>query len=65
MMNNPFEYRESAVERSIREERERADLYKHALGGGVVAEAIRQATATETLMRGSISTRPIAASSTR
>ena len=51
MMNNPFEYRESAIERFIREERERADLYKHALGGGAVAEAIRQATATDTLMR--------------
>ena len=26
-------------------------LYKHALGGGAVAEAIRQVTATEPLMR--------------
>lgn len=45
MTNNPFGWPENAAERFIREERQRAELYRSMLGGGGVAEAIKQASA--------------------
>lgn len=44
MRNNPFGLPETAADRFMREERERAKFYRDALGGGAVAEAIRQAS---------------------
>jgi hypothetical protein len=52
MRNNPFGLPESAVDRFLREERERTKLYKDLLGGGAVAEAMREANRTRDLMRG-------------
>lgn len=43
---------ESAVDRLIREERERSKLYRDVLGGGVVGEALRQVNDRQKLLRG-------------
>lgn len=51
MTNNPFGLPESAADRFIREERERAEFYRKMVGGGAVAEAIRQATSHQKLLR--------------
>lgn len=52
MRNDPFGLPETAVDRILREERERTNRYRDILGGGAAAEAIRQATKTTTLLRG-------------
>lgn len=52
MRNNPFGLPESAVDRFLREERERTKLYKDLLGGGAVAQAMRQVNRTRDLVRG-------------
>ncbi|HEX8483669.1 MAG TPA: hypothetical protein VF650_17350 [Allosphingosinicella sp.] len=52
MRNNPFGSPETAVDRFLREERERAALYRNVLGHGGVGEEIRQATEHHKLMRG-------------
>jgi hypothetical protein len=52
MRNNPFGLPESAVDRFLREERERTKLYKDALGGGAIAEAMREVNRTRDLVRG-------------
>lgn len=51
MMKNPFGLPESAAERFVREERERADFYRKMVGGGALAEAVKQATAHNRLLR--------------
>ena len=43
---------ESTIDRFMREERERANLYKTMMGGGAVAEAMREVNRTRDLMRG-------------
>lgn len=52
MTRNPFGFTETAADRYLREERERAKLFKDMLGGGAVATAIREATQARDLMRG-------------
>lgn len=52
MRNSPFGMPESAVDRLIREERERSKLYRDVLGGGVVGEALRQVNDRQKLLRG-------------
>jgi hypothetical protein len=52
MMNNPFGPPESAADRFMREERRRAELYRHALGGSTIIDAVTQATKARELMRG-------------
>ena len=52
MRDDQLRLPETAVERFMREERERAERYRDVLGGGAVAEAIRHATETEKLLRG-------------
>lgn len=51
MTNNPFGRPENAAERFIREERKRAELYRSMIGGGAVAEAIKQASTHIKLQR--------------
>ena len=51
MTSNPFGLPERATDRFLREERERGELYRKFVGGGVVAEAIRQATSHQKLLR--------------
>ncbi|MGU3389758.1 hypothetical protein [Sphingomonas sp. M1A8_2b] len=52
MRNNPFGLPETAVDRFLREERERANMYKDVFAGGAVAEAMRAATVPDRLFRG-------------
>lgn len=52
MRNNPFGLPETAVDRFLREERERANMFKDVFAGGAVAEAIRAATLHDRLFRG-------------
>ena len=52
MTDNPFGLRESVAERVMREERQRAELYRHALGGSTIIEAVNQATKARELLRG-------------
>jgi hypothetical protein len=52
MRTNPFGLPESATDRFLREERERAALYRNALGGSAVADAIRQAKTASEMLRG-------------
>lgn len=58
MTRNPFGFTETAADRYLREERERAKLFKDMLGGGAVATAIREATQARDLMRGMDFDRP-------
>lgn len=51
MTNNSFGLPESAADRFLREERERLEFYRKMVGGGAVAEAIRQATSHQKLLR--------------
>lgn len=48
-MKDPFGFPETAADRYLREERERARHYRDMLGGGTVAEAVRQATEQQRL----------------
>lgn len=59
MTNYPFVLPESAADRFLREERERIEFYRKHVGGGVVAEAIRQATSHQKLLRDLDSDRPV------
>ena len=52
MRKGPFGLPETATDRILREERERHELYRNMLGGGAVAEATRQATDHQKLLRG-------------
>jgi hypothetical protein len=52
MPTNPFGLPESAAERFLREERQRADLYRTALGGSAISDAVKQATTARDLLRG-------------
>lgn len=52
MRNNPLGLHETAVDRVIREERERASMFKDLFAGGAVAEAVRAATLHDKLFRG-------------
>ena len=52
MRTNPFGLPESATDRFLREERERAALYRNALGGTAVADAIKQAKTASEMLRG-------------
>lgn len=52
MRNSPFGLPETAVDRLLREERERANMFKDVFPGGAVAEAMRAATLHEKLFRG-------------
>lgn len=52
MRRNPFGFTETAADRYLREERERTKLFRDVLGGGAAAEAIRQATKEQELLRG-------------
>jgi hypothetical protein len=49
-MKDPFGFRESSVDRILREEHERARRYDDMLGGGAAAKAIREATNTKKLL---------------
>lgn len=51
MTNNPFGFPENAAERFLREEVKRAQFYKSMIGGGAVAEAIKQANTRQKLLR--------------
>lgn len=51
MTNNPIGLSEGAAERFIREERERIKFYESMVDGGAVAEAIKQATTHQKLLR--------------
>lgn len=51
-MNNPFGLPESAADRFMREERQRVELYRHALGGSTITDAVNHATKAKELMRG-------------
>lgn len=51
MRNNPFGLHETAVDRFLREERERASMFKDVFTGGAVAEAMRAATLQDRLFR--------------
>lgn len=52
MKNDPFGLSETAAERFLREDRERAAMFKDVFAGGVVAEAMRAATLHDKLFRG-------------
>lgn len=52
MRNNPFGLPETAVDRFLREERERANMFKDVFAGGAVAEAMRAETRRDRLFRG-------------
>ncbi len=52
MRNNPFGLPETAVDRFLREERERANMFKDVFAGGAVAEAMRAETLRDRLFRG-------------
>ncbi|RSU72090.1 hypothetical protein BRX37_19950 [Sphingomonas sp. S-NIH.Pt3_0716] len=51
MTNSPSGLPETAADRFLREERERAEFYRKMVGGGVVAEAVEQARAHHKLLR--------------
>lgn len=51
MINNPFGLPEGAADRLAREEFERTERYRSMAGGGAVAEAIREATKYQNLIR--------------
>lgn len=51
MRNNPFGLPETTVDRFLREERERANMFKDVFAGGAVAEAMRAATLHDKLFR--------------
>lgn len=51
MRNLPFGYTESAVDRYLREERERRALLDNAFGGSTIAETMRQAIKQQDLVR--------------
>lgn len=51
MKNNLFGLSESVVERALRGERERADLFRNALGGSGIVRTIKQATEEQKLLR--------------
>jgi hypothetical protein len=52
MKNDPFGLSETAAGRFLREDRERAAMFKDVFAGGVVAEAMRAATLHDKLFRG-------------
>jgi hypothetical protein len=51
MRSNRFGFSETAADRFLREERERTASYQNMLSGGAVAEAIRQTTKHQKLLR--------------
>lgn len=59
MTNNPFGLPESAADRFVREEFERTERYRSILGGGAVAQAIRDATSHRKLVGGLDVHRPL------
>ncbi|CAH0354440.1 hypothetical protein [Sphingobium sp. CECT 9361] len=52
MRNNSFGLPESTVDRFLREERERAALFRNALGGNAIADAVKQAKTASEMLRG-------------
>lgn len=52
MRKSPFGLPESSADRFVREEYERTKLYRDLLGGGAVAEAVRQENKRRDLLRG-------------
>ena len=52
MRNNPFGLPESATDRFLREERERAALFRNALGGSAIADVVKQAKTASEMLRG-------------
>ncbi len=52
MRNNPFVLPETTVDRLLREERKRDNMFKDVFAGGTVAEAMRAATLHDKLFRG-------------
>ncbi len=59
MMNDPFGLPESAADHIMREELERANLYRKFVGDGAFTEAIREGTRQQKLLRDLDYDRPV------